>query len=284
MERLKVWLQFALPQHTLSRIVYAATRIRWSPWKDLLIRWFIRRYDVQMADALVTEPTAYEHFNAFFTRALRAGARPLPENTDLLVSPVDGSISRMGLLEDETLLQAKGRPYTLTALLGGDADLAGEFRGGTYATLYLSPRDYHRIHMPVDGTLREMMYLPGRLFAVNPATVRAVDQLFARNERVVCLFDTKYGPLAIIMVGAIFVGSMETVWAGPVTPSAARSMRRWTYAAGKYRFRRGEEIARFNMGSTVIVLTARGCLRWHAHWQEGMPLRQGSALGSMVSL
>jgi phosphatidylserine decarboxylase len=279
---LKVLPQYLLPQHLLSGIAYRITRCRNPLLKNSLIRAFIRHYQVDMGEAVLPQPEDYAHFNAFFTRALRPGTRPLPDAAAAFVSPVDGCISQIGAIEEDTVVQAKGRRYSVKSLLGGDSGVSDAFHDGVFATLYLSPRDYHRIHMPLEGELRTMIYLPGRLFAVNPSTVRVVDQLFARNERVVCLFDTACGPLAVIFVGAMFVGSMETVWAGQITPTRLRAPRREGYPAGQYRFRRGEEIGRFNMGSTVIVLMARGRVRWLPEWQPGSLLHHGMVLGTVV--
>jgi phosphatidylserine decarboxylase len=279
---LKVLPQYLLPQHLLSRTAYRITRCRNPLLKNALIRAFIRHYSVDMGEAALQQPEDYADFNAFFTRALRPGARPLPDAAAAFVSPVDGCISQIGTIENDTVVQAKGRRYSVKNLLGGDSGVSDTFRNGAFATLYLSPRDYHRIHMPFDGNLRAMIYLPGRLFAVNPATVHVVDRLFARNERVVCLFETAVGPLAVILVGAIFVGSMETAWAGQITPTQLRTPRREVYPGGRYRFRRGEEIGRFNMGSTVIVLMARECLRWLPEWQPGGLVQQGMVLGTVA--
>lgn len=271
--------QYLLPQHLLTGLAYRITRCRNPLLKDMLIRAFVRHYGVDMGEAVHERQADYRDFNAFFTRALKPGARPLPEDESAFASPVDGRVSQIGAIQTETLIQAKGRRYSLCDLLGGDRTTADPFRDGAYATLYLSPRDYHRIHMPIDGELRTMVYLPGRLFAVNPASVNVVDRLFARNERVVCLFETTGGPLAVVFVGAMFVGSMETVWAGQITPARPRAIRRESYAPGRYRYRRGDEIGRFNMGSTVIVLMARERLAWLPEWRAGSLVRQGSALG-----
>jgi phosphatidylserine decarboxylase len=232
-----------------------------------------------MSEAELGRAEDFEHFNAFFTRALREGARPLPGDEALCASPVDGAISEIGTIDDDRLVQAKGRQYTIGALLGGDLAGANAFRDGSFATLYLSPRDYHRIHMPCAGTLASMVYIPGDLFSVSPATTRQVDGLFARNERVVCHFDTAYGRLVLVMVGAIFVGGIETVWSGPITPAAVRTPRRWDYSSAPRRFARGEECARFNMGSTVVMLAQRGRLQWLPGQQPGGKIRQGEALG-----
>lgn len=281
LDRLKVLPQYLLPHHLLTGIAYRIARCRNPLLKNMLIRAFVRRYGVDMGEAVHEHPVDYRDFNAFFTRALKPGARPLPDDESAFASPVDGRVSQIGAIETETLIQAKDRLFSLGDLLGGDRSTADSFRDGAYATLYLSPRDYHRIHMPIDGELRAMAYLPGRLFAVNPASVNVVDRLFARNERVVCLFETDSGPLAVVLVGAMFVGSMETVWAGQITPARPRAIRRECYAPGRFRYRRGDEIGRFNMGSTVIVLMARGRLRWLPEWRAGSVVRQGNVLGTV---
>ncbi len=223
--------------------------------KDLLIRGFMRLFRVEMQDAVEPEPTAYPTFNAFFTRALKPEARPLPEDSDALACPVDGTVSECARLEDGKLLQAKGFRYDVARLLGGEAPDA--LLRGSFATIYLAPYDYHRIHAPSDGRLVEMRYLPGQLFSVNRATVGAVPRLFSRNERVACLFETRFGPMAFVMVGALNVGSIATVWAGEVAPGPDRQAFSWRYPAegpGSVRLARGEELGRFNMGSTVIMI------------------------------
>lgn len=281
LDRLRVLPQYLLPQHFLAGLAYRITRCGIPLLKNALIRAFMRHYGVDMGEAEHERPEDYRDFNAFFTRGLKPGARTLPTGGKDFASPVDGRVSQIGAIHAETLIQAKGRRYSLGDLLGGDRPTAESFRDGAYATLYLSPRDYHRIHMPIDGGLRAMTYLPGSLFAVNPATVSVVDRLFARNERVICLFETGSGPLAIILVGAMFVGSMETVWAGQITPARPRGALRESYPHDRYRYRRGEEIGRFNMGSTVIVLMARDRLRWLPELCAGSLVRQGSVLGTV---
>ncbi|HET8700962.1 MAG TPA: archaetidylserine decarboxylase [Nitrococcus sp.] len=277
------WLKtlplYPLPQHAISRIVLWATRLRNSRWKNALIRWFVRTYHVDLAEASETDPAAYPDFNSFFTRALRPGARPLPEDAAMVICPADGTISEIGRLDGAYLLQAKGYRFSVDGLLGGDAELAARFHGGHFVTVYLSPRDYHRVHMPVTGELQSMIHIPGRLFSVAPHTVRTVPRLFSRNERVVSLFDTEDGPLAVILVGAICVASIETVWAGVVTPPRGRRLRRWDYSAPHQRLARGAELGRFNMGSTVIVLFGSDRVTWRDDLHAGQPIRMGTALG-----
>lgn len=274
--------QHMLPQHLLSRGMHAVARSRNALIRRNLIRFFLRRFGIDLSEAAIQDPDAFETFNAFFTRALRDGVRPIAAGDGVLVSPVDASISQLGQLNDGAILQAKGKHFDVVNLLGGDAERAQPFRGGGFITLYLAPRDYHRIHMPLNGTLREMVYVPGRLFSVSPATTRALPGLFARNERVALLFDTEHGPLAVVLVGALFVGSIETVWAGEVTPPAGRRIRSWRYDAktGPGRFLKGEEIGRFNMGSTAILLTGPDTWHWESRLSAGMHLTLGERMAT----
>lgn len=274
--------QRLLPHHLLSRGMHALARSRNRLIRDGLIRFFRNRFQIDLGEAAIQDPGAFETFNAFFTRALRTGARTIAAGDEVLVSPVDATISQLGRLDGGAILQAKGKRFDLASLLGGDEARAQPFIGGDFITLYLSPRDYHRIHMPLAGTLREMVYVPGRLFSVSPATTRALPQLFARNERVALLFDTDNGPLALVLVGALFVGSIETVWAGEVTPPAGRRVRSWCYdtQGSSLRFAKGEEIGRFNMGSTVIILTGRDALRWESELRPGHHLNLGERLAA----
>ena len=239
--------------HLLSRLAYRLTRCAWSPWKNILIRLFVWKYRVDLRLAEKTRPGDYDNFNDFFTRAMQPEARPIAE-PGVVVSPVDGYINAAGTLDNERLLQAKGKHYSLVELFNGDRQLADCFRNGSFITFYLSPRDYHRVHLPAEGELRAMAYVPGRLLSVNPGNVRRIDKLYARNERVITVFDSAIGAIAVIFVGAIFVGSIATVWHGEVAPAGAREYRRWDYDPA-VSFARGDEIGRFNMGSTVILLT-----------------------------
>jgi phosphatidylserine decarboxylase len=276
-----VRLQHLLPQHPLSRIVWWATRRQFRPWKSALIRLFLRHYPVNMDEAARPEPGAYVSFNDFFTRALRPDARAVDIQPGRIVSPVDGTVSEAGLIEADRLLQAKGRHYTLTELLGGNAALAERFHGGAFATLYLAPHDYHRIHMPAAGRLLSTHYIPGRLFSVNAATVQRMPRLFARNERVVCVFDGEPGRFAVILVGALFVGSMSTVWAGEITPARGRRAGTLQSPPSPVQLARGEELGRFNMGSTVIVLFERGRVRWRPELVAGAGVRMGASIATM---
>lgn len=280
-DRLRNLPQYCLPQRLLTRAVYHLTRVRIRWFKNLLIRTFCAGFKVDLSEAENPDPGTYEHFNAFFTRALKPGIRPLAGSETTLCCPVDGSLSQTGTIAGERLFQAKGRYYSLLELLGGDSTLADPFRNGGFATLYLAPRDYHRIHMPLAGRLTTMVHVPGRLFSVSPLTTRVIPNLFARNERVVCRFETAAGALAVVLVGAINVASIETVWAGVITPPLGRRIRRWDYptrGSGCVELARGAELGRFNMGSTVIVLTAAGAMAWDPVIQPGMPVRLGQRL------
>ncbi len=275
-------LQYLLPHHLLSALMYKATRARWKPWKDLLIRRAIDLYKVDMSLAQEPNPQAYDSFNAFFTRALKPDARPLDPTANSLLCPADGALSQAGEIRDGRIFQAKGRDYSLLELLGGDEDWSRHFSEGSFATIYLSPRDYHRVHMPLDGVLRKMLHVPGRLFSVNPTTTRLVPRLFTRNERVVCLFDSPAGPMAVILVGAIFVAGIDTVWAGTVTP-VGRRIGSWDYAGTKEptELVRGAEMGRFNMGSTVILLFGPEQISWAENLKPGAMLKMGQSMGNI---
>lgn len=254
----KVFLQYVLPHRFLSRLVYWATRWTFAPWKNWLIATIVRNYDVDMAEAAQSDPLAYQHFNAFFTRKLKPGARQADADPATLLSPADGRISQAGRIVDGRIFQAKGQDYTAAELLGGDQAAAAPYRNGSFVTVYLSPRDYHRVHMPMKGTLRETVHVPGRIFSVAPFAVEAIPRLFARNERLVCHFDSERGPFVVVMVGAILVSSVATVWDGLVIPPYASSIRRKSFAGQDITLERFAEMARFNMGSTVIVLLPPG--------------------------
>lgn len=278
--------QYLLPQRLLTRLVYRLTRTQ-SPWlRDRLIRAFIKNFNVDLSEAEHSDPLAYSDFNRFFTRALRPEARPIAAGEKVLACPVDGSVSQAGRIDDDTVFQAKGHSYSLTTLLGGDAARARPFRNGQFATLYLSPRDYHRIHMPLQGVLREMVHIPGRLFSVSPLTTRMIPGLFARNERVVTIFDTSAGPMALVLVGAINVASIETVWAGTITPPLATRLVQQAYPAqggAAIVLDKGAEMGRFNMGSTVIVLFGEHAVRWDAALQPAATVRMGQRLGERLA-
>jgi phosphatidylserine decarboxylase len=278
-----VALQHLLPQHGISRLVLAATRARAPAFKNALIRLFVKGFRPDMSDAVLTEPTAYPSFNEFFTRALRPETRPVDADPRAIVSPVDGTVSEAGLLTADRLLQAKGHDYTLRALLAGNAAWERSFTGGTFATIYLAPYNYHRIHMALAGELRESFYVPGRLFSVNRTTAQLVPGLFARNERVFCGFDSGGMPWAIILVGALNVGSMATVWHGDVTPRWHRSLTALPLGdvLAPLCLAKGDEMARFNMGSTVILLFPPGAAEWNASLAAGQVLRMGQRIGTL---
>ena len=278
-----VALQHLLPQHGISRLVLAATRSRSPHFKNALIRLFVRGFRPDMSDAVLTDPTAYASFNEFFTRALRAGARPVDTDPRAIVSPVDGTVSEAGALTSDRLLQAKGHDYTLRALLGGNSAWERTFAGGSFATIYLAPYNYHRIHMPLPGELRESFYVPGRLFSVNRTTAQLVPGLFSRNERVFCGFDAGGTPWAIILVGALNVGSMATVWHGDVTPRKHREVTALpvTDVLAPITLTKGDEMARFNMGSTIILLLPAGAAAWNTSLTAGRTVRMGERIGTL---
>jgi phosphatidylserine decarboxylase len=282
-ERLFVWFQHALPQHGLSRLTLAVTRVR-TPWfRNLLIRGFLALFAVDMSDAAETDPYRYASFNEFFTRALKSGARPIASGAADIACPVDGRVSECGAILEDSLLQAKGRYYSLTELLAGQ-EWAARFSGGSFATLYLAPFNYHRIHMPARGRLLDTVYVPGRLFSVNEATARRVPRLFARNERVLTLFEGDFGPFAVVLVGALNVGGIATVWAGDITPAAGRAAGRRRLAhlpARDILLDKGAELGRFNMGSTVILLFQPGRARFRPALAAGLSVRVGECLGEL---
>ncbi len=254
LERLRSLPFYILPHHAISWCIYKIARIRWRPFKNLAINLYTKLHAVNIEEAEITDKYSYESLNAFFTRALKPEFRPLDDDHENWICPVDGTVSQAGGIDNGRIFQAKGRDYTLLELLGGDETLAAPFINGKFATLYLSPRDYHRIHMPVDAVLQNMTYIPGRLFSVAAYTVRAIPRLFARNERIVCSFETKHGPMVMVLVGAINVSATETVWHGLVTSCGGR-IKTFDYADGQIKLKRGDEMGRFNLGSTVILIT-----------------------------
>ncbi|MBP7712881.1 MAG: phosphatidylserine decarboxylase [Gammaproteobacteria bacterium] len=279
-DRLAVATQYLLPQHGLTRLMHGFARVRARPVKDLQIHWFLRRYGIDLSEALETDPRAYPDLNAFFTRALRPGARPASGDETDILAPADGLVSAAGMVLDGTLVQAKGHRFTAGELLG-DLGLGPRYRDGSYLTVYLSPRDYHRVHMPVTGQLVEMRHVPGSLFSVNERTSRVVPGLFTRNERVVARFDTSVGEMALVLVGALIVGGIETVWSGPVSSGPGRAPVR-TYPSagpGAVRLERAQEMGRFNLGSTVIVLFPRGRVQWDPGIGPGSAVRVGARVG-----
>ena len=251
---LKVNLQYVIPKHPISRLVGKLASAKAGKVTTFLIKLFIKQFNVNMQEAVHERAEDYDTFNAFFTRPLKDGIRPIDENETHLIHAVDGAVSQAGPIEDDQIFQAKGHNFSLTTLLGGNPDLAAPFKNGDFATIYLSPRDYHRIHMPIDGTLTDMVYVPGELFSVNPLTAANVPGLFARNERVVALFDTPSGKMAMVLVGATIVASIETVWAGTVTPPATKQVVHWRYEGDQaISLKKGEEMGRFKLGSTIVV-------------------------------
>ena len=279
-DRLAVLPQYLLPKGALTNFAGRVAGAKGGAMTTRLIRWFVGRYDVNMDEALDPDIANYPSFNEFFTRALRPDARPLAPAD--YICPVDGRISQFGAIQDDQIFQAKGHNFSTTALVGGDRELADRFRHGSFANLYLSPKDYHRIHMPCDGRLTRMIYIPGELFSVNPTTARGIPGLFARNERVVCVFDTAHGPFVMTLVGATIVGSMATVWHGVVNPPRAPSICNWTYEERDIRLQKGEEMGRFLLGSTVVMLFPKDALHFNPAWQPAGPVRLGEAMATLL--
>lgn len=278
-DSLAVLPQYLIPKQAITALAGKLASARAGSWTTAVIRWFVQRYQVNMAEAANPDIASYATFNDFFTRALKDGARPLAQ-ADWLC-PVDGAISQFGRIERDQIFQAKGHAYSTTALVGGDTALAAQFQDGHFATLYLSPKDYHRIHMPCDGTLRRMIYVPGDLFSVNPTTARGVPGLFARNERVVCVFDSAHGPFVLTLVGATIVGSMATVWHGQVNPPRPGRIWERSYEDGAVRLRQGEEMARFLLGSTVVMLFPKGPMAFNPQWVAAGAIRMGEKMASL---
>ena len=277
-DRLAVLPQYLIPKQALTAFAGKVAGAQGGRWTTALIRWFVQRYQVNMAEAANPDVASYATFNDFFTRALKDGARPLAPAD--LVSPVDGAISQFGRIERDQIFQAKGHHDSTTALVGGDAALAAQFQDGHFATLYLSPKDYHRIHMPCAGTLRRMIYVPGELFSVNPTTARGVPGLFARNERVVCVFESEHGPFVLTLVGATIVGSMATVWHGLVNPPRVGRLWEQHYEEGAVVLPQGAEMGRFLLGSTVVMLFPEGPLVFNPKWAESGAIRMGEIMGT----
>jgi phosphatidylserine decarboxylase len=281
LDRLFVMSQYVTPQLAVSRLAGRLADNENTPaLKNRAIRWFIDRYGVNMSEALESELEAYPSFNAFFTRALKPGLRPVDETGNVLISPVDGAVSQLGQVTDDRVFQAKGQSFSLRELLGGDEKRCEPFRNGEFATIYLAPHDYHRIHMPITGTLREMVYIPGKLFSVNPVTAASVPNLFARNERVACIFDTAAGPMAMVLVGAMIVGSVETVWGGVVAPGTGL-VTRTRYDEKDITLQKGEEMGRFRLGSTVVMVMPEGSVEWNGDEVPGKLLRMGKSFGKL---
>ncbi len=284
MSRLFILLQYLLPQHLLSRFtgrIAQSKRLRLP-----LIRAFVRRYKVDLSLAKIQDIEKFENFNDFFTRELREGVRPIDQSMDSIVSPADGAVSQLGDIDDGRLLQAKGRYYSCKSLLADDAEMANKFRKGKFATIYLSPRDYHRVHMPFGGVLQSTIYVPGKLFSVNQTTAESVPDLFARNERLVCLFQTELGPMAVVLVGAMFVAGIDTVWSGQVCPTAGqRGIHKTDYRSQvpAIELAKGDELGRFRLGSTAIVLFSHGALDIEESLAANSPVTMGQVLGRAKS-
>ena len=285
-DRLFVLSQYVLPKHALTALAGVGASARGGALTTRFIRWFVGRYGVNMAEAANPDIASYPTFNEFFSRALKPGARPLADAD--LISPVDGAISQFGPIRRDQIFQAKGHDYSTTTLVGGDTQLAQRFDDGYFATLYLSPKDYHRIHMPCDGRLTRMIYVPGDLFSVNPVTARNVPGLFARNERVVCVFDgveggsfPSSGPFVMVLVGATIVGSMATTWHGVVNPPRTGDLRTWDYPNNPLQLQQGAEMGRFLLGSTVVMLFPAGPLQFQPDWTAGRAVTMGEAMATL---
>ncbi len=278
-DRLAVLPQYLVPKQALTTFAGWVAGSQWGGVTTGIINWFVKRYNVNMMEAANPDTASYKSFTKFFTRPLRSDARPLA--TVAFVSPVDGAISQCGPVVGDEVFQAKGHGYSTQALVGGDATLAAQFQNGEFATLYLSPRDYHRIHMPCAGCLTRMIYVPGDLFSVNPTTARGVPGLFARNERVVCVFEGEHGPFVMVLVGATIVGSMATVWHGVVNPPRPGTVREWTYGLGCITLAQGEEMGRFLLGSTVVMLFPQGVMQFDPDWTPTRPIVMGQTMGAL---
>jgi phosphatidylserine decarboxylase len=276
-DRLKVLLQYIMPKQALTIVAGKLAHAQAGNTTTSVIRWFVKRYQVNMAEAANPDIASYPSFNEFFTRPLRAGARPIADNK--FICPVDGAISQFGKIEQDQIFQAKGHSFTTTALVGGDAHLARQFENGHFANVYLSPKDYHRIHMPCAGRLTRMIYVPGALFSVNPVTARGVPNLFARNERVVCVFDGAHGPFVMVLVGATIVGSMATVWHGMVNPPRPGKVQEWDYTNQQIELAKGAEMGRFLLGSTVVMLFQKESIEFNPAWRPAGAVRLGEMMG-----
>jgi phosphatidylserine decarboxylase len=278
-DRIAVLPQYLLPKKWMTATAGKLASAELGGATTAFIRWFVGKYQVNMDDAAQPDIAQYKSFNDFFTRELRDGARPMAQAD--LVCPVDGAISQCGAIAQDQIFQAKGHNYSTTALLGGDAQLAAQFNNGQFATIYLSPRDYHRIHMPLRAKLQKMVYVPGDLFSVNPLTARGVPGLFARNERVVCVFESRIGPVVMVLVGATIVGSMSTTWHGQVNPPRTRKLRSWDYQTQPIVLDQGDEMGRFLLGSTIVLLLPEGKSAFNADWTAARPVRLGEAMGTL---
>ena len=278
-DQLAVLPQYLMPKLAMTRLAGTLASAKLGAFTTWVIKRFVQRYNVNMAEAVYPDPAHYASFNEFFTRPLKDGVRPLANTS--WVCPVDGAISQCGAIERDQIFQAKGHQYSTRALVGGDAELAAQFQNGQFATLYLSPRDYHRIHMPIAGKLLRMIHVPGDLFSVNPTTARGVPGLFARNERVVCEFETEKGPMVLVLVGATIVGSMATVWHGQVNPPRPGMVREWHYAGQDIQLKLGEEMGRFLLGSTVVMLFPENSIQFPTDWVSTRPIQMGEAMSQV---
>jgi phosphatidylserine decarboxylase len=270
-------LFYVLPHHAISRVVYQITRLR-GPQVKPMINWFVKKYGVNMDDAEESETGYYQTFNEFFTRSLKPGLRPVVPGENTLACPCDGKVSQSGPIRSGAIMQAKGHAYSVLELLGGDKAMAAEFADGCFTTIYLAPHDYHRMHMPLDAKLLRMIHVPGRLFSVAEWTVQEIPRLFARNERLACSFETASGPMVMVLVGAINVSAIETVWSGPVVPPRARKISEFDYSHTSKKIDKGAEMGRFNMGSTVILLTSNK-VEWLPHIEAGYAVKMGQLIG-----
>ncbi|MCV6627945.1 MAG: archaetidylserine decarboxylase [Cellvibrionaceae bacterium] len=282
MDKLFIIFQYLVPQHLLSRLLgkLANSQTEWI--KNPFTRWFVERFDIDMSEAEQEDPLAYTSFNEFFTRPLKDGARPIDSHPGGVVCPADGAISQLGNIQHGRIFQAKGQSFSSIELLGGDNELAAEFNDGLFATIYLSPRDYHRVHMPLAGKLRRMVHIPGDLFSVNETTADNVPRLFARNERVACIFDTEAGPMALVLVGAMVVASIETVWAGQIAPQLRQVVSTdYQNPQTDIELAKGEEMGRFKLGSTVVMLLPKDAASWGEQYQAGSPTKMGELLGQL---
>lgn len=277
-DKLKVLLQYLIPQHGISLLMGKVAESKNSTIKNAFAKWFIKKYDIDMSLAERENPEDYETFNDFFTRSLKPELRPIAEGDETIVNPADGKVSQLGKIEDGFIFQAKGHRFSARSLLGDDAELAKPFEQGEFATIYLAPKDYHRVHMPMAGKLTKMLHVPGKLFSVNPLTARNVPNLFARNERVVAMFDTAIGPMAMVLVGATIVGSIETVWEGTITPPTRDDIKVWDYQDNNIKLDKGAEMGRFKLGSTVILLFPKDTIEWQENMKAYAPTVMGTAL------
>lgn len=281
-----ILFQYLIPQHAISRFAGWLAKCKWAFVKNTFITCFVNHFKVDLSEALQSDATLYENFNAFFTRPLKPDARPVCSDTHSIACPADGAISEIGFIKDDKLLQAKGHFYSLLELVGGNPLHADLFKNGAFATVYLSPKDYHRVHMPLTGTLQEMIFIPGKLFSVNAVTANNVPNLFSRNERVVCIFNTEYGSMAVILVGAMIVASIETVWAGVVAPQQHK-IQTTHYNVNKLpeiTLKKGDELGRFLLGSTAILVLPQEVAKWADHLKSGSNVKMGAQIGSLIKI